>query len=411
MDYNTIAETLDQVRTSSQQSETDAWSLYQALEQVSDGRKKRGVRYRLALILTLLVLGKLAGETSLSGIAQWVRERKQFLAHELHLPRTRFPCVATYSYVLQHVDAEEVTQVLYHFFTQREARKRCGSEPSRLLSQNGGEAHAHVALDGKTLRGTLKHESAEQGPVHLLSLYETSTGTVLAQHQVQQKENEISAVKTWLQAFQVPGRIVSADAMHTQRCFCAMLRRFQSHYLLIAKKNQPQLYDDLQLFFEDPSADCSGWQSAKSCDKGHGRLETREITTSTDLNSFFEREWAGIAQVFRLARSVCRKGQISHEVVYGLTSLSPKQADPARLLQLNRAHWQIENRLHWRRDVTLGEDHCQVRTGSAPQALAALNNAVLSLADALHVSNLAAQMRTFDAHPEQALALLLAANF
>ena len=408
MDYSTIAETLEQVRSSSQ---TDALTFYEVFEQVKDGRKKRGVRYRLALILTLIVLAKLAGETSLSGVAQWVRERKEYLAQALQLPSTRFPCVATYSYVLQHVDAEEVTNVIHHFFTQQEAKERCGSEPSRLLNQSGREEHAHVALDGKTMRGTLSHEAAEQGPVHLLSLYETRTGIVLAQHQVREKENEISAVKTWLQAFQVQDRIVSADAMHTQRFFCAMLRRFQSHYLLIAKKNQPQMYEDLQLFFEDPQADRSGWQSAKSCNKGHGRLEIREITTSTELNSFFERDWQDLAQVFRLQRTVTRKGQTSQEVVYGLTSLPAKRADPARLLQLNRAHWQIENRLHWRRDVTLGEDHSQVRKGQAPQVLAALNNAVLALADALHVSNLAAQMRTFDAHPERALALLLGPNF
>jgi predicted transposase YbfD/YdcC len=408
MDYSTIAETLAQVKPSSQ---TDALTLYEALEQVRDGRKKRGVRYRLALILTLIVLAKLAGETSLSGVAQWVRERKEYLAQALQLPSTRFPCVATYSYVLQHVDAEQVTSVIQHFFTHQEAKQRCGSEPSRLLNQNGRAEHAHVALDGKTLRGTLRHAAAEQGPVHLLSLYETRTGIVLAQHQVREKENEISAVKTWLQAFQVQNRIVSADAMHTQRFFCAMLRRFKSHYLLIAKKNQPQLYEDLQLFFEDPEADRSGWQSAKSCNKGHGRFEIREITTSTDLNSFFERDWQDIAQVFRLQRTVTRKGKTSQEVVYGLTSLPPKQADPARLLHLNRAHWQIENRLHWRRDVTLGEDRCQVRKGQAPQVLAALNNAVLALADALHFSNLAAQMRFFDAHPEQALAVLLGPDF
>jgi len=179
----------------------------------------------------------------------------------------------------------------------------------------------------------------------------------------------------------------------------------------IAKKNQPQLYEDLQLFFEDPEADRSDWQRAQSCNKGHGRLEQREITTSTQLTSFFEREWQGIAQVFRLERNVTRKGEPHQEVVYGLTSLPRKLADPARLLQLNRAHWQIENRLHWRRDVTLGEDACQVRTGQAPQVLAALNNAVLALADALHISNLAAQMRSFDAHPERALALLLRSDF
>lgn len=408
MDYTTLATTIEQAQPSLQ---VDAQTFYRAFEQVTDGRKKRGVRYPLALVLTLIVLAKLAGETSLSGVTDWVRERKEDLAQAFHVNGTRFPCVATYSYVLRHVNAEEVTQVIYHFFTQQEAKKRCGSEPSRLLSQNGRAEKAHVALDGKTLRGTLGHESAEQGPVHLLALYETSTGTVLTQHQVCEKENEISAVKTWLQAFQVQDRIVSADAMHTQRFFCAMLRRFQSHYLLIAKKNQPQMYEDLQLFFEDPQADRSGWQSAKSCDKGHGRLEIREITTSSELNSFFERDWQDIAQVFRLQRTVTRKGKTSQEVVYGLTSLPAKRADPARLLHLNRAHWQIENRLHWRRDVTLGEDHCQVRKGQAPQVLAALNNAVLALADALHISNLAAQMRVFNAHPERALALLLGSDF
>jgi hypothetical protein len=199
------------------------------------------VRYGLALIFTLIVLAKLAGETSLSGVAQWVRERKEELAELLHLPSTRFPCVATYSDVLQHVDAEGLTSVISHFFTQAERKQRCGPEPSRLLSQNGREAKAHLALDGKTLRGTLKHESAEQGPVHLRALYETSTGLVSAQHQVQQKEHEISAVKTWLQACHVQDRMVTADALHTQRFFCAQLRRLHSHYLLIVKLNQPQL--------------------------------------------------------------------------------------------------------------------------------------------------------------------------
>src|SRR5260370_42532815 len=91
-------------------------------------------------------------------------------------------------------------------------------------------------MEGKPLRCTFANWPADQGLVHLLSLYETSTGMVLALHQVREKENEISAVKTWLQAFQVQDRIVSADAMHTQRFFCALLRRFKSHYLLIGKR-------------------------------------------------------------------------------------------------------------------------------------------------------------------------------
>lgn len=218
-------------------------------------------------------------------------------------------------------------------------------------------------------------------------------------------------MKTWLQACHVQDRIVTADALHTQRFFCALLRRLHSHYLLIIKLNQPQLYEDLELFFKDPQADRCDWQNATTCSKGHGRLEVRHITSNGQLNTYFERDWANVAQVFRIERRVTMKGHTTQEVVYGLSSLPHQQTDAAALLQFNRAHWLIENHLHYRRDVTLGEDACQVRTGQAPQVLAALNNAVLALADSLKVSNLAALLRTFNAHPGQALALLLAPNF
>src|SRR5438067_12292232 len=175
MDYNTLSQTLEKTRLSSKPA-----ALYQVFEQGKDGRKKRGVRSPLALVLTLIVLAKLAGETSLSGVAQWVRERKEFLAQVLQLSSTRFPCVATYSNILRQVDAEELTSVIYHFFTQQESKQRCGNEPSRLLSQPGREHKAHLALDGKMLRGTLGHASAQRARVHLLSLYETRTGVVLA---------------------------------------------------------------------------------------------------------------------------------------------------------------------------------------------------------------------------------------
>ncbi len=95
------------------------------------------------------------------------------------------------------------------------------------------------------------------------------------------------------------------------------------------------------------------------------------------------------------------------EVVYGITSLSPTQAAADRLLELVRVHWMIENRLHWRRDVTLREDHCQVRKGDAPRVLAILNSFLLGLLDFLGVRNVAEQMRLFDAHPLLAVRLLL----
>jgi len=177
--------------------------------------------------------------------------------------------------------------------------------------------------------------------------------------------------------------------------------------VLIAKGNQATLRDDLQLFFSEPPVDCRDWRSARTVNKGHGRLEIREIVVSSELNEFLASKWTGVAQVFRLTRTVTEDGQTHTEVVYAITSLSPRQASALRLVELVREHWAIENRLHWRRDVTRREDHCQVRKGEAPRVLAVLNSFLLALLDFLEVSNVPHQMRIFDARPWQAVRLLL----
>lgn len=181
----------------------------------------------------------------------------------------------------------------------------------------------------------------------------------------------------------------------------------QSFYLLVAKHNQPTLYDDLSLFFHEPSLDCLDWRTTTSWNKGHGCLEHRQLWASTELNDWFARDWFGIAKVFCLRRRVEHPLKCTQQIIYGITSLPPAQADPTRLLELNREHWSIENRLHWRRDVTLQEDACQVREGSAPHTLAVLNSFVLALFDCCGVTNAKQYMRCLDASPLQATRLLL----
>jgi predicted transposase YbfD/YdcC len=283
-------------------------------------------------------------------------------------------------------------------------KARAGEENQ---TQEPPEALRQVAVDGKTLRGTLGHESAHQPSVHVLSWYDPQAGVVLAHRAVPCKRNEISTLASWLSPTLVKDRIITADALHTQRAFCTDVLRFAGHYVLIAKKNQPTLLEDLETFFTDPQADAGEWKEDHTCNKGHGRLEERHIRTTTLLNPLFEREWAGIGQAFQVRRRATHSLKCTQHIVYGITSLTPAQADPARLLEVLRTHWHIENRLHYRRDVTLQEDHSQVRTAGAPLALAALNGAVLALMDWLHVSNVPSQMRRFCAKPHEALSLLL----
>ncbi len=186
---------------------------------------------------------------------------------------------------------------------------------------------------------------------------------LLKEQVVGDKQNELSIVSEFLTPLWVKGRLISADALHTQKDFCIRVMHGEGFYLLIAKGTQSTLANDLHLFFEQPPVDCRDWRTARICNKGHGRLEIREVVASTELNDFLAGQWAGVQQVFRLTRTVREKGQTRQEVVYGLTNLSPAQASAERLVVLVREHWAIENRLHWRRDVTLREDHCQVRKG------------------------------------------------
>ena len=139
--------------------------------------------------------------------------------------------------------------------------------------------------------------------------------------------------------------------------------------------------------------------------KGHGRIERRTLTTTTWLNDDL-RDWPQVAQVFRLVRERTAKGVTTTEVVYGITSLSPKTGDAARLLRLTRSHWGIENGLHHTRDETFREDRCRVRRGTAPRVRASLRNvAVYLLRNTTHPS-VPAATREMIAHPHLALNLL-----
>jgi hypothetical protein len=148
MNYSTFQDTLEHVQLP---LEIDAMSVYRALEHVQDGRHKRGVRYSMALILTLILLAKVAGMTTPAAIAHWVRLRANWLSQVLPLTRQSFPCAATYSNVLQAVDAEQLNQVVMQALARVAATKRCGDEPSRLTGQSEREQHVHVALDGRDL--------------------------------------------------------------------------------------------------------------------------------------------------------------------------------------------------------------------------------------------------------------------
>jgi hypothetical protein len=160
-------------------------------------------------------------------IAQWVRLRADWLRSVLPTTRQTFPCAATYCNVLRAVDAEQVNALLTQALTRVRATARCGEEPSRLVGQAEREEQVHVALDGKTLRGTLGHEQPDQRKMHQVGLDETKTGLLLKEQVTAEKQNELSIVSQFLTPLWVRGRILSADALHTQHAFCTCVKRWQ----------------------------------------------------------------------------------------------------------------------------------------------------------------------------------------
>jgi predicted transposase YbfD/YdcC len=139
-------------------------------------------------------------------------------------------------------------------------------------------------------------------------------------------------------------------------------------------------------------------------EKGHGRVEKRTVRTTSILT--LHQKWPGLAQGLEITRERTVKGKTTVEVEYAMTSLKPQEANAKRLSDLVRMHWGIENKLHYVRDVTLGEDACRVRKGSAAQVLAAVRNTIVHLLSGVGASSTAAAIRRLNAHPEKAFDLL-----
>jgi len=167
------------------------------------------------------------------------------------------------------------------------------------------------------------------------------------------------------------------------------------------KANQPLLYEGIALLFSDPGARL---ETRRQADYHGDRHEVRQLRVSSALNEWAE--WPALAQVGELTHTWHRKGERGREISYLITSLPPATAGPRRLLQLIRGHWGIENRLHWVRDVTFDEDRCQIRTGAAPQVMAALRNLVIGLLRLGGASNIAAALREHAWQPHRALRLV-----
>jgi predicted transposase YbfD/YdcC len=365
--------------------------LIEVFVDIPDFRRPRGKRHPLSAILALSCCAMLCGSRSYGAIAEWGRNYGPHIARALGF-RHNTPCASTLFTIFGHLDREAFEAKLGVW-----ADSVVANTPA--VPETPGDA---MAVDGKTLRGSKKQGAPG---THLLSVLSHRLGLTLTQQAVDVKTNEIKAIETVLEHIVLKGRVLTMDALLTQRQVAQTIVDKGGDYVMIVKENQPQLKADIELVFTlPPTGDRQ--ESVRTVDVGHGRVETRNLTTSEALLGYSD--WPGMAQVFELGRHVITKktGKERVEVVYGVTSLRPERATPGRLLALVRGHWQIENKSHWVRDVTFDEDRSQVRCGNIPQIMAALRNTVIGLLWWAGETNIAAACRRFAAQPAQALALI-----
>ncbi len=371
-------------------------SLLSSLKRLTDKRKRRGIRYRLEVVVLLFILAKLCGQDKPYAIADWVQQRKEALISALKLERTTLPHHSTVRRILAEViDGEELEQVIDAYLAEQ--------------MEQGQEVV--IVLDGKTLRGTITAENPFG--VHLLAAYLPEQGIVLTQMEVEQgKENEIPVAARLLSQLDLRGKVVIADALHAQRQLSVQIHEGGGHFVWLIKDNQPKTRQAIeQLFTPSPAIPGLGcphmdFCRVKTVDKQAGRIEERTLTVSQLLNDYLD--WPYVQQVFKLERrfSDLATGKVQQQIEYGLTDLPADQAPPERLLEIVRSLWGIENGLHYRRDVTFQEDRTRMTQPSMGRAMAIINNLIISLLNLKGFRNHAQARRRFDAHPHEAIALI-----
>ena len=378
-------------------------SLYARLLTLTDQRDPRGVRYPLALLLTIAALAKLAEQDSPRAIADWARLRAPTLADLFGLDRPTIPHPTTWNRVFgAAVNPQQFSQLVADFLTAASTTPTHGRRKRR---RRGAIA---LCLDGKTLRGTIP--TGKTRGVHLLAAYLPEQGIVLLEVAVDGKENEIVTARTVLSLIDVRGCVVTGDAMFAQRRLSRQIRRKGGDYLWCVKENQATLYNDIATLFATPPLPAlpDDFLRATTLDTAHGRYEERRLTASSLLVG--HSDWPAAKQVFQLERrTVQGDGTWQESVAYGITSLPRAVADAERLLALARGHWGIENGLFYRRDVTLGEDRSLLRRGNGPQIIATLNDLTVGLLRREGHTNAATGRRIYAAFPLHAFALLTAA--
>jgi predicted transposase YbfD/YdcC len=313
-----------------------------------DPRQAGKVVYSLDEVLLLCLLAVLAGAETIVDIARF-GEKKLELLRRFRPFADGTPSHDQLGTILATLDAESFQQCFVSW-----------------VAAITGQPAEVIAIDGKTSRRTVDKKGART-PLHMVSAFAARQRLVLGQRAVGEKSNEIVAIPRLLDMLAIEGAIVTIDAIGCQRAIAAKILDKKADYVLALKGNQTSLYDDVALFVTEQKA--NGFKDTpasrhQTVDGDHGRIETRTTTVIEDIAWLKARHpWPGLKAVVVVDSTREIGTRTEHERRLYITSL---ERDAKTLGPIIRAHWAIENSLHWIMDMTFRDDECRLRTDHAP---------------------------------------------
>ena len=315
---------------------------------LTDPRQQVKVEYPLDEILLLVLCAVLAGANCWVEIAKFGDKKLDFL-RRFRPFKNGTPSHDQLGDVFSVLDAEQFQNCFISW-----------------VSSITGCCDDVVAVDGKTLRRSYQ-QAGRKGAIHMISAFSANQRLVLGQKKVTDKSNEITAIPKLLDLLTLNGAIVTIDAMGCQRAIAARILEKQADYVLALKGNQDSLHDDVALYFEGQSA-CDfrdiDVDTHETIEKSHGRIETRTCRVVSDIDWLHEQhEWPGLKCIIMVEsrREIGEKVEYERRLYIASVTATAK-----RFNEIVRAHWAIENSLHWVMDMVFRDDECRIRKRNAP---------------------------------------------
>jgi len=332
---------------------------------IEDPRVTGRCVYPLIEVLTIAVCAVIAGAEGWTDIETFGKSKELWLSEFLEL-ENGIPSHDTFGDVFAIIDGETFQRSFIRWV-------------ERVFTVTEGQV---VAIDGKTARRSYQ-DGGKKGAIHMVRAWASENGITLGQRKVDEKSNEITAIPELLDLLNVTGCIVTIDAMGCQKKIAQKIRDNKADYVLSLKENQGKLFQDVvdgfayadQVDFADMRHDYF-----KSVEKSHGRIEIRQCWVIADPVVFEHirhyEDWADLQSIVRVHRERRIGDKIEQETAYYISSLDP---NAQQILHVTRAHWSIENCLHWVLDVTFREDDSRIRHQNAPQNMAVLRDIALNI--------------------------------